>query len=329
MSVVRNNLVDYDELESRIRGDGSTAWIVPECHQTEVEYRKVDGTLVDKKFLTFSKNEDEVWKELFNNQIKVVENRVIDEFIDVFKFFDKFSGIPPIEAMNEHFMEKTGWKIVPVHGLVTDGIFFRHLAQKQFPVTRFLRPTAGASYIQAPDLFHDLFGHVPMLADKRYTKFLELYGKLAMKAPFHMVGNKRLGALYWYTVEFGLIETDKGLRVYGAGIASSEGETRFALESDSPNRVYFDRDRLMDTDYFINCFQSTYHVLKSLDELDASLMDLEKNLYQVSDQFSDRDSFKYSPIDVAGYADDMIKHKGSLSYCAHRALDGHVFLGSS
>lgn len=325
----RNNLVDFDELQGRIKSDGTTGMVLPECYHKEVEYRKVDGTLTDKRFLEFNAQENEVWKQLFDNQIKVVEDRVIDEFIDVFKFFGEFDGIPPIEAMNEHFMAKTGWKIVPVHGLVADGVFFRHLAQKQFPVTRFIRPTAGASYIQAPDLFHDLFGHVPMLADKRYTKFLELYGKLAMKAPFHMIGNKRLGALYWYTVEFGLIETPKGLRVYGAGIASSEGETRFALESDSPNRVYFDRDRLLDTDYFINCFQSTYHVLKSLDELDASLADLEKHLYEVSDSFADRDTFKYSPIEVSGYSDDMIMHKGTLSYCAHRALDGHIFLGSN
>jgi len=160
----------------------------------------------------------------------------------------------------------TGWRVVPVAGLIPDDAFFDHLANRRFPAGAFIRPEAELDYLEEPDVFHDVFGHTPLLANPVYAQFLEAYGKGGLRA----LENGRLhnlARLYWYSVEFGLIASPSGLRIFGAGILSSPAETIFALEDASPNRVAFDLERIMRTKYRIDDFQQTYFVIDSFEQL--------------------------------------------------------------
>jgi phenylalanine-4-hydroxylase len=163
-------------------------------------------------------------------------------------------------------MKLTGWQVVAVPGLVPDDVFFDHMANRRFVAGNFIRRPDQLDYIQEPDVFHDVFGHVPMLADPVFADYLEAYGRGGMRA-LQLGALKQLGRLYWYTVEFGLIEEAGNLRIYGSGIVSSSAESVFALESDSPNRIRFDMKRVMRTDYRIDDFQQNYFVIPSFEEL--------------------------------------------------------------
>ena len=157
-------------------------------------------------------------------------------------------------------------------GLVPDEVFFNHLANRRFPAGQFIRTRAQLDYLQEPDIFHDVFGHVPLLTDPVFADYMEAYGKGGLRA-MKFGRLKNLAALYWYTVEFGLIETPKGLRIYGAGISSSKDESIFALDDPSPNRLRFDLERVMRTRYRIDDFQQTYFVIRSYDELFRATVD--------------------------------------------------------
>ena len=159
-----------------------------------------------------------------------------------------------------------------VPGLVPDDVFFDHLANRRFPAGQFIRKRNELDYLQEPDVFHDVFGHVPMLTNPVFADYMEAYGKGGLRSLYY-AALKNLAALYWYTVEFGLIRTDEGLRIYGAGIVSSKTESIFALEDPSPNRIGFDLERLMRTDYRIDDFQQTYFVIDSYDQLFRATVD--------------------------------------------------------
>jgi phenylalanine-4-hydroxylase len=174
--------------------------------------------------------------------------------------------IPSFEALSETLMQRTGWQIVAVPGLVPDDVFFEHLANRRFPAGQFIRKPHELDYLQEPDVFHDVFGHVPMLMNPVMAGFIQAYGKGGLRAKEKGV-LEHLARVYWYTVEFGLVQQPEGLRIYGAGIVSSATETRFAVEDASPNRVRFDLERVMRTRYRIDDFQETYFVLHDLDEL--------------------------------------------------------------
>jgi phenylalanine-4-hydroxylase len=175
-------------------------------------------------------------------------------------------GIPDFDELNRILMDATGWKVVAVPGLVPDDVFFDHLANRRFVSGNFIRKPDQLDYLQEPDIFHDVFGHVPMLADQRFADYMEAYGRGGIRA-LQFGALKQLARLYWYTVEFGLIQEPEGLRIYGAGIVSSYGESIFALDSDSPNRIMFDLERVLRTEYRIDDFQQNYFVIPSLDEL--------------------------------------------------------------
>ena len=164
------------------------------------------------------------------------------------------------------------WRVVAVPGLVPDDVFFDHLANRRFPAGQFIRKRNELDYLQEPDVFHDVFGHVPMLTNPVFADYMEAYGKGGLRS-LNYAALKNLAALYWYTVEFGLIRTDEGLRIYGAGIVSSKTESIFALEDPSPNRIGFDLERLMRTDYRIDDFQQTYFVIDSYDQLFRATVD--------------------------------------------------------
>jgi phenylalanine-4-hydroxylase len=163
-------------------------------------------------------------------------------------------------------MKLTGWQVVAVPGLVPEDVFFEHLANRRFVAGNFLRTPEQIDYLEEPDVFHDVFGHVPLLANPVFADYMQAYGQGGLRAMQYGALHK-LARLYWYTVEFGLIETPEGLRIYGAGIVSSHGETRFALDSDSPNRLGFDLERVLRTHYRIDDFQQAYFAIPSFEHL--------------------------------------------------------------
>jgi phenylalanine-4-hydroxylase len=174
--------------------------------------------------------------------------------------------IPDFRRLSDILMRRTGWQVVAVPGLVPDEVFFEHLANKRFPAGHFIRKPHQLDYLEEPDVFHDVFGHVPLLMHPAIGDYIQAYGVGGLRAQKLGVLDK-LARVYWYTVEFGLVKQKDGMRIYGAGIASSATESVFSLDSPAPNRVRFDLERVMRTNYRIDDFQETYFVIESLDEL--------------------------------------------------------------
>lgn len=222
---------------------------------------------ISQNWSTFSADEHAMWDRLFARQSEMLPGRAADAFLrgmDVLKLSKP--GIPDYCELNERLMVATGWQVVAVPGLVPDDVFFYHLANRRFPAGNFIRSPEQLDYLQEPDIFHDVFGHVPMLADPVFADYMVAYGKGGLRS-LGFGALDHLARLYWYTVEFGLIAEPQGLRIYGAGIVSSYGESVFALDDPSPNRIWFDLMRVMRTRYRIDDFQQNYFVIPSLDHL--------------------------------------------------------------
>ncbi|MES2058791.1 MAG: phenylalanine 4-monooxygenase [Pseudomonadota bacterium] len=215
----------------------------------------------------YSAEEHATWDTLFERQATLLPGRASNAYLrglDVLKLSKP--GIPDFEELSERLMRLTGWQVVAVPGLVPDDVFFDHMANRRFVAGNFIRRPDQLDYLQEPDVFHDVFGHVPMLADPVFADYLAAYGRGGQRA-LGLDALKYLGRLYWYTVEFGLIAEPEGLRIYGSGIVSSFAESRFALDDPSPNRIAFDLARVMRTDYRIDDFQQNYFVIPGFDEL--------------------------------------------------------------
>lgn len=215
----------------------------------------------------YTPEEHATWDTLFARQAKLLPGRASNAWLrglDVLKLSKP--GIPDFEELSERLMKLTGWQVVAVPGLVPDDVFFDHMANRRFVAGNFIRRPDQLDYLQEPDVFHDVFGHVPMLADPVFADYLEAYGRGGQRA-LGLDALKYLGRLYWYTVEFGLIAEPEGMRIYGSGIVSSYAESRFALDDPSPNRIALDLARVMRTDYRIDDFQQNYFVIPSFEEL--------------------------------------------------------------
>jgi phenylalanine-4-hydroxylase len=208
-----------------------------------------------------------MWDRLFARQSEMLPGRAADAFlrgIDVLRL--SRSGIPDYRELNARLTAATGWSVVAVPGLVPDAVFFEHLANRRFPAGNFIRRPDQIDYLQEPDIFHDVFGHVPMLADPVFADYMVAYGRGGLRS-LGFGALHKLARLYWYTVEFGLIEEGGQIRTYGAGVVSSHAESLFALDNPSPNRLGFDLLRLMRTEYRIDDFQQSYFVIPSLAHL--------------------------------------------------------------
>ncbi len=215
----------------------------------------------------YNVEEHRVWDHLYKRQMDILKGRACDQFFSGLKQLDfDAGGVPDFNKSNEILKSITGWTIVPVPMLIPDHVFFYHLANRRFPTGNFIRKPDQLDYIEEPDVFHDAFGHVPLLTDPAFAHYMEAYGKAGWKA-IQYNHLKALSALYWYTVEFGLINSEAGLRIYGAGILSSAEESVFALEAKSPNRIHLNVDRVMRTDYKIDDLQQSYFVIDSFEEL--------------------------------------------------------------
>ncbi|WCE05809.1 phenylalanine 4-monooxygenase [Pseudoxanthomonas sp. JBR18] len=225
--------------------------------------------VVDQPWGDYSAADHHTWGQLFERQRALLVGRACEEFLTA----QDAMGMTPLEIprfddLNVVLGAATGWQLVGVEGLLPELTFFEHLANRRFPVTWWIRRPEQIDYIAEPDLFHDLFGHVPLLMNPLFADYMQAYGRGGVKA--HAIGPEalvNLTRLYWYTVEFGLINTPEGLRIYGSGIVSSKGESLYSLESPAPNRIGFDLERIMCTRYRIDDFQKTYFVIDSFEQL--------------------------------------------------------------
>ncbi len=235
-------------------------------HETPPPGAAPDWT-IPQDWERFTSDEHAMWDRLFDRQCAMLTGRAAEAFLrgmDVLKLSQP--GIPDYRELNARLMAATGWQVVAVPGLVPDEVFFDHLANRRFPAGNFIRRPEQLDYLKEPDVFHDVFGHVPMLADPIFADYMVAYGKGGLRS-LGFGALHKLARLYWYTVEFGLIEEAGALRIYGAGIVSSYGESVFALDDPSPNRIGFDLSRIMRTEYRIDDFQQNYFVIPSLEAL--------------------------------------------------------------
>jgi phenylalanine-4-hydroxylase len=228
-------------------------------------------SVVEQPWDRYSATDHEVWAQLFARQRAILPGRASDEFLQALAAMEMTPDrIPRFDELNPILRAATGWELIGVEGLLPELTFFEHLAHRRFPVTWWIRKPEQMDYLAEPDLFHDLFGHVPLLMNPVFADYMQAYGRGGVKA--HGIGPDaliNLTRLYWYTVEFGLIRQADGLRIYGSGIVSSKGESIHCLESDAPNRIGFDLERIMRTRYRIDTYQKTYFVIDSF----AQLMD--------------------------------------------------------
>jgi len=222
---------------------------------------------IPQNWAAYTAEDHATWDILFERQAALLPGRVTPEFIaglDVLRLSKP--GIPDFEELSERLMKATGWQVVAVPGLVPDDVFFDHLANRRFVSGNFIRRRDQLDYLQEPDVFHDVFGHVPLLAHPVFADYMQAYGEGGQRAAQAGVIEK-LARLYWYTVEFGLVRSGDELKLYGAGIVSSYTESLFALDDPSPNRIGFDLRRLMRTKYRIDDFQQNYFVIDSFEDL--------------------------------------------------------------
>ena len=221
---------------------------------------------VPQDWARLSDEEHAVWDILFERQQRALAGRAVSAFeegLDVLRI-DR-PGIPDFAELNARLGERTGWRVVAVPGLVPEDVFFAHLNRRQFPAGNFIRKRSQLDYLEEPDVFHDVFGHVPLLAQREVADFMQKLGELGLAA-MKVGALKRVARLYWYTVEFGLAREAGETKIYGAGLLSSFGESRFALESAEPHRLDFDLLRVLRTDYRNDSFQKSYFVMPSLAE---------------------------------------------------------------
>lgn len=256
----------------------------------------------------YSSEDDAIWNDLFARQMEILPGRACSTMLAGLDKLDLGKGgVPDFARLSEELGALTGWSVVPVPMLIPDHVFFWHLANRRFPAGNFIRTRETFDYIQEPDVFHDVFGHVPLLTDPVFADYMQEYGKAGWKA-MRYNRLKALGSLYWYTVEFGLIMENGAPRIYGAGISSGPQEAVFALEAESPNRIMLNVDRVMRTDYVISDLQPTYFVIESFSDLYRQTVerDFDRLYRSLSAGFTYANS---AVIDV----DDVV-HRGSQEY---------------
>lgn len=220
----------------------------------------------EQGYIAFTPEENAVWKILYDRQIEVIKNRACDEYIEGLKKLDLAADrVPQCKEVSAALTAATGWSVVPVAAMIPINEFFLLLANKQFPAASFVRIKEELDYLKEPDIFHEYFGHCPLLTNQAYADFVEWYGRTALGVESDV--QSLLARLFWFTIEFGLVQTAKGLRIYGGGILSSYKETIYALESDIPQRVPFDLMQVLSQDYRYDIIQHKYFILNDLSEL--------------------------------------------------------------
>jgi phenylalanine-4-hydroxylase len=282
----------------------------PTGHGEDDKYARY---IVDQGHENYTDEEHGTWTILFERQSEIVKGRACDEFFEGQESLGiDASGIPNFDAVNEHLAKTTGWEVCAVEGIIPDLPFFKMLSERKFPAGNFIRKRDQLDYIQEPDVFHDVFGHVPLLSHSVFADYLQEFGKGGAKAHKHNL-IPALARLYWYTVEFGLISTPEGMRIYGAGILSSPGETVFSLENPSPNRLGFELRRVMRTEYRVDDYQQTYFAIESFQHL----MDETRQDFAPIYEEMKTDPTSYPLTDVL--ENDKVFNVGTQEYAAAKA----------
>jgi len=234
---------------------------------TTTDNTSSDDRVIAQDWDAYSAEEHATWRQLFERQSRLLVGRACGEYLAGLDQLGVCAdGIPDFRKLNDVLGRTTGWQIVAVPGLISEAAFFGHMAERRFVATRWIREPARMDYLQEPDIFHDVFGHVPLLTNPAFADFLQAYGRGGLKA-LRLGSLDMLARLYWYTVEFGLLRTPDGPRIYGAGIMSSKGESIYCLDDPKPNRIAFDLKRILRTRYRIDDYQETYFVIDSFEQL--------------------------------------------------------------
>lgn len=258
----------------------------------------------------YTEEDHAVWQELFARQSKLLVGRACNEYLNSLPVLGVTAqGIPDFRRMSDILEKATRWRLVTVPGFLPGEVFLAHLAKRQFPVTYWIRPREKMDYLVEPDIFHDLFGHVPMLINPIFADYMQEFGKGGIKA--HTLNADLLIArLYWFTVEFGLINTPDGLRIYGSGIVSSKTESVYCLEDQRPHRIAFDVKRIMRTDYHYDKLQESYYVIDSFEQLFEATRPDFAPIYEEIRALGDVKAYNVLPT-------DKLYHKGTVADEAH------------
>jgi phenylalanine-4-hydroxylase len=223
--------------------------------------------IIDQGWARYSTEDHAIWRVLFERQRETLEGHVCQEYLNGLEVLGIGpEGVPDFDRMNAKLRRATGWEVVAVPGLIPSRPFFQMLANRRFPAGTFIRSRAQLDYLEEPDIFHDIFGHVPLLTNPAYAEYINEYGRIGLSAVENK-GVKFLARLNWYTIEFGLIRKPEGIQIYGAGIVSSFGEAKYVVQDPSANYLGFTLDRVLRTGYYIDDFQATYFVIDRFEDL--------------------------------------------------------------
>jgi phenylalanine-4-hydroxylase len=241
-----------------------------------------------QSYHNYTPDDQAVWRVLFERQMAVLPGKASQDYLDgIDQVGFVADHIPDFEReLNPRLQRLTNWRVSAVPGLISNRDFFELMANRNFPATTWLRRREQLDYLQEPDMFHDTFGHVPMLSNQAFCDFLAALSRIALAHVDHPEAIEMISRLYWYTVEFGLIQESEGsgrdrLRIYGGGILSSTGETTYSLSSQHPKRVQYDVGKLLQTPYVIDRFQDRYFVIESYEQLYQSIPEIEEKLEEL------------------------------------------------
>lgn len=258
-----------------------------------------DDCIIDQRWEDYTGEQHAIWKTLFDRQARLVKDIACPEYLEGLDALGiTADGIPDFEKMNERLYKRTGWQVVAVPGLIPSRPFFDMLSDRKFPSGNFIRKASELDYLEEPDLFHDVFGHVPLLTNPSYADYMHAYG-CAGDAAMANKGVKHLARLNWWTIEFGMIMKEGRPMAYGAGIASSYGEAKYVAENPSANFVKFNLERCLRTGYYIDDFQATYFVIDSFEKLFEEAVETPfKPLYEKFRDLPDHTPFEFIESDV-------------------------------
>lgn len=248
--------------------------------KTTVTEKRVIPTLknMEQVYENYTAEDHLVWEVLFDRQIKNINQHATQAYIEGLELVGfQRSRIPNFERVNGVLAELTGWELVAVEGIVDDQLFFELLADKKFPATTWLRKMSELDYLEEPDMFHDVFAHVPLLVNQKFVDFLEQLAKIALQHIDNGWAIQLISRIYWFTVEFGLIEELGKLKIYGAGILSSTGETEFSVSKKPVHHIY-DVEGMFNTGYRKDHFQEEYFIVDSFETLFNSIETIEQGL---------------------------------------------------
>jgi phenylalanine-4-hydroxylase len=270
--------------------------------------QSVDECVIEQHWDKYTPQDHRTWGTLFNRQLATLKGKVCQEYLDGLKTLHLTADeVPNYDKMNRYLKAATGWEVLPVPGLIASRPFFSMLANKQFPAGTFIRTPEQLDYLEEPDIFHDVFGHIPLLSNPAYADYMQAYGKGGLLAMDHK-GVKYLARLNWYTIEFGLIVSGGDFKVYGAGIMSSFGEAKYVMSDPSPNILKFNLERVLRTGYYIDDLQATYFAINSFESLFRECV--ERPFLPLYDEYNQKPQL--SPFELL--EGDQVLRRGSGDY---------------